>query len=214
MPEFSGLLSSLLLCFLSLGTPGSSSSQHPCLSSSSAKQPGFFLELSMALCEFVLDEILAKGRNSPACCIRISNFSFYSRFYFLGVINIFDHLTSCNMKHAHTCTCISHGYLLIPTEFTRSHDALAKKLASMRILLLHLNHAFHLFFTVTCQRQWHTRRYPDTYTKSNHNMPLLSPSPPSNQGAHEDDIDRFNCSLMVMVETSIFMAPTRKLYFV
>ena len=155
-----------------------------------------------------------EGRNSRACRIRISNFSFYSRFYFLGVINIFDHLTSCNMKHAHTCTCISHGYLLIPTEFTRSHDALAKKLASMRILLLHLNHAFHLFFTVTCQRQWHTRRYPDTYTKSNHNMPLLSPSPPSNQGAHEDDIDRFNCSLMVMVETSIFMAPTRKLYFV
>ena len=155
-----------------------------------------------------------EGRNSRACCIRISNFSFYSRFYFLGVINIFDHLTSCNMKHAHTCTCISHGYLLIPTEFTRSHDALAKKLASMRILLLHLNHAFHLFFTVTCQRQWHTRRYPDTYTKSNHNMPLLSPSPPSNQGAHEDDIDRFNCSLMMMAETSIFMAPTRKLYFV
>ena len=92
------------------------------------------------------------------------------------------------MKHAHTCTCISHGYLLIPTEFTRSHDALAKKLASRRILLLHLNHASHLFFTVTCQRQWHTRRYPDTYTKSNHNMPLLSPSPPSNQGAHEDNM--------------------------
>ena len=127
----------------------------------------------------------------------------------------YQYLWPSYMTHAHTCTCISHAFhLLIPTEFTRSHDALAKKLASRRILLLHLNHAFHLFFTVTCQRQWHTRRYPDTYTKSNHNMPLLSPSPPSNQGAHEDDIDRFNCSLMMMAETSIFMAPTRKLYFV